>query len=147
MKIFCKPQSPTWTVEECISTAPWRCVGGGPWLFSPSPPSPSPPQAYGSKVTEACWHGGWAWLGLLPGSLPTHPHPRGYMTCVPCERSCLNTQRGGDPSPPTFQHRRPLHPSAPPKLKHQGQFDPSATLFQSRHKSFPNNKYKKIIIN
>lgn len=40
-------------------------------------PSLSPPQAYRSKVTEACWHGGWAWLGLLPGSLPTsHPPPR-----------------------------------------------------------------------
>lgn len=65
---------------------------------------------------------------------PTHSaHRRGELL-TPGPRAA--------PAPPQMQS---LSPTAPLKAEKQTQFEQSATLFQSRNKSFPNNKYKKII--
>lgn len=55
---------------------------------------------------------GWA-CSLAPCPPPTHPHSQGYMTCVPWERSCLNTQRGGEPSPPPTSNTEGLSTPLP----------------------------------
>lgn len=80
---------------------------------------------------------------LAPCPPPTHPPlPRFHDVCALGEKVHLRAQ--GELPTPHFQSTGPLSgPVAPPETQNQEEFESSATLFQSRNKSFPSNKYKK----
>lgn len=81
--------------------------------------SPSPPQACRSKVTEACWHGGWAWLGLLPGSLPTsHPPPLpGLHDMCALRKKLFKYSAWGRPFTPPLPIQKASLPPCPTKTQ------------------------------